>query len=107
MIVLEQLSRAGVPLSEFRVPFERYVSSGEVNTRVADPHAVIDEVAAAFPDAHQDRLDGLTVEFDDWWFNLRPSNTEPLLRLNVEAADPAMCEECTGRVLALIGGEAD
>ena len=107
MIVLEQLSKAGVPLSEFRVPFERYADSGEVNRRVADPHAVIDEVAAAFPDARQDRVDGLTVEYDDWWFNLRPSNTEPLLRLNVEAADAVLCEECTGRVLDLIGGEAD
>lgn len=107
MIVLEQLSRAGVPLSEFRRPFERYAASGEINTRVVDPLAVIEVVATAFPDARQDRLDGLTVEFDDWWFNLRSSNTEPLLRLNVEAADAAMCEERTSRVLALIGGEAD
>ena len=61
----------------------------------------------AFADATQDRLDGLTVEFDDWWFNLRPSNTEPLLRLNVEAADAAACEERTDEVLALVGGEAD
>jgi phosphomannomutase len=107
LIVLEQLSKAGVPLSEFRLPFERYVASGERNTRVADPHAVIDEVAAAFPDARQDRLDGLTVEFDDWWFNLRPSNTEPLLRLNVEAADAERCDAWTERVLALIGGAPD
>jgi len=92
MIVLEQLSKAGVPLSEFRLPFERYADSGEVNRRVTDPHAVIEEVAAAFPDARQDRLDGLTVEYDDWWFNLRPSNTEPLLRLKRRAADAAMCE---------------
>ena len=59
------------------------------------------------PTRRQDRLDGLTVDFGDWWFNLRPSNTEPLLRLNLEAADRAVCEERTDEVLALIGGEAD
>ena len=107
LIVLEQLSKAGVPLSEYRKPFERYADSGEINTRVADPHAAIEDVAAAFAGAHQDRLDGLTVEFDDWWFNLRPSNTEPLLRLNVEAANAASCAQHTAEVLALFGGEAD
>ena len=107
LIVLEQLSKAGVPLSEYRKPFERYADSGEINTRVADPLAAIEDVAAAFAGAHQDRLDGLTVEFDDWWFNLRPSNTEPLLRLNVEAANPEECARHTAEVLALFGGEAD
>ena len=107
MIVLEQLSKGGVPLSEFRTPFERYADSGEVNTRVDDPPAVIEKVAAAFPDAEQDRLDGLTVQYTDWWFNLRPSNTEPLLRLNVEAADADMCEERTAQVRDLIGGAPD
>jgi len=107
LIVLEQLSKAGVPLSEYRKPFERYADSGEINTRVADPLAAIEDVAAAFAGAHQDRLDGLTVEFDDWWFNLRPSNTEPLLRLNVEAANAEECAVHTAEVLALFGGEAD
>ena len=106
LVVLEQLSRAGVPLSELRRPFERYAASGEVNRRVADPESVIEAVAAAFPDARQDRLDGLTVEYDDWWFNLRASNTEPLLRCNVEAADAAACAERTAEVLAVVGGEA-
>jgi phosphomannomutase len=85
LVVLEQLSVAGVPLSELRKPFERYAQSGEINTRVDDPRAVIERVAAAYKDAEQDRLDGLTVDLGDWWFNLRPSNTEPLLRLNLEA----------------------
>jgi phosphomannomutase len=107
LIVLEQLSKAGVPLSEYRVPFERYAASGEINTRVADPLAAIEDVAAAYVGAHQDRLDGLTVEFDDWWFNLRPSNTEPLLRLNVEAANAEECALHTAEVLARFGGEAD
>jgi phosphomannomutase len=106
IIVLEMLSRSDLPLSEFRKPFERYVQSGEINTRVGDPPAVIEQVAKAFADREQDRLDGLTVDAGDWWFNLRPSNTEPLLRLNVEAADAAACDAHTEEVLALIRAEA-
>jgi phosphomannomutase len=84
------------------VPFERYAQSGEINTRVDDPPAVIEHVAAAFADAEQDRLDGLTVDLGDWWFNLRPSNTEPLLRLNLEAADREACDRHTEAVLGLV-----
>jgi phosphomannomutase len=105
LVVLEQLSGTDQPLSELRRPFERYADSGEINTRVDDPPAVIERVAAAYKDADQDRLDGLTVDFGDWWFNLRPSNTEPLLRLNLEAAAAAACEQHTAEVLALIRGE--
>jgi phosphomannomutase len=85
LIVLERLSVANQPLSELRRPFERYVASGEINTQVDDVHAVIDQVAEHYASAGQDRLDGLTVDLGGWWFNLRPSNTEPLLRLNLEA----------------------
>jgi phosphomannomutase len=85
LVVLEQMCTSGAPLSELRRPFDRYASSGEINTRVADAAAVIERVAAAYSGEHQDRLDGLTVDFGGWWFNLRPSNTEPLLRLNLEA----------------------
>jgi len=92
LVVLEQLCRAGVPLSELRKPFERYAASGEINTRVDDPRAVIERVASAYAGHDQDRLDGLTVDLGDWWFNLRPSNTEPLLRLNLEAQSPADVE---------------
>jgi phosphomannomutase len=105
MTVLEELSKAGRPLSELRVPFERYVASGELNTKVPSPLAVIDDVAAHYasvaPDAAQDRLDGLTVDFGDWWFNLRPSNTEPLLRLNLEAPTGAEVEAHVAEVRAL------
>ena len=104
LVVLEELCRAGLPLSELRKPFERYAQSGEINTRVDDAAATIERVAAAFSGSAQDRLDGLTVDGGDWWFNLRPSNTEPLLRLNLEAADAASCDEHTAEVLALVRG---
>jgi phosphomannomutase len=102
LIVLEQLSVAGVPLSELRRPYERYAASGEINFRVSDPAAVIEQVAASFDRAQEDRLDGLTVDLGDWWFNLRPSNTEPLLRLNLEADTPAECEAHVGEIRDLI-----
>jgi phosphomannomutase len=102
LVVLEQLSEAGVALSELRKPFERATASGEINTEVDDPLAVIESVAAAYGDADQDRLDGLTVDLGDWWFNLRPSNTEPLLRLNLEAPDPDACQQRVSEVQALM-----
>ncbi len=102
LVVLEVLSRSGRPLSEIRKDFERYAASGEINTEVDDPAAVIERVSSAFADAPQDRLDGLTVDLGGWWFNLRPSNTEPLLRLNLEAPDRESCEAHTAEVLALV-----
>ncbi|MCU0309437.1 MAG: phosphomannomutase/phosphoglucomutase [Acidimicrobiales bacterium] len=115
VVVLGVLSRAGVPLSELRRPYERYAASGEINTVVPDPRAVIDAVAGHYADATQDRLDGLTVDLttgpaadpaDPWWFNLRPSNTEPLLRLNLEAPDRASCDRHVAEVRALISSVA-
>jgi len=105
LLVLEQLGKTGLPLSELRKPFDRYAASGERNSTVADPAAVIDRVAAAFPPDAQDRLDGLTVDLGDWWFNLRASNTEPLLRLNLEASDAAMCAAKVAEVEALIDAD--
>jgi phosphomannomutase len=102
LAVLQAVSRAGKPLSELRKPVERYAASGEINTRVGDVHQVMDAVAAHYADLDQDRLDGLTVDAGDWWFNLRPSNTEPLLRLNVEAPDDAACAQRSDEVRALI-----
>ena len=102
MFVLAELSRAGKPLSEVRKPFDRYAASGEINTQVDDPAAVIERVAAAFPGRPQDRLDGLTVDCGPWWFNLRASNTEPLLRLNLEAPTRAECDDRVVELLALI-----
>ncbi len=104
MMVIGRMSATGLPLSELRRPFERYADSGELNTRVEDPHAVIEHVAAHYSDLDQDRLDGLTVDAGDWWFNLRPSNTEPLLRLNVEAADQDAVAARVAEVQAVMTG---
>jgi phosphomannomutase len=102
VVVLALMGRAGQPLSAIRTPFERYADSGEINSEVSDPHAVIEKVAVAYGDAQQDRLDGLTVDYGDWWFNLRPSNTEPLLRLNLEAATRPDCDARVAEVLQRI-----
>ncbi|HXX88790.1 MAG TPA: phosphomannomutase/phosphoglucomutase [Acidimicrobiales bacterium] len=103
LVVLEVLSKAdGTPLSALLEPFRRYADSGEVNTTVPDPAAAVRAMAAHYEAEGRacDLTDGLTVDFDDWWFNLRPSNTEPLLRLNVEARTVEECERHTAEVLA-------
>jgi phosphomannomutase len=89
LVLMQVMSEEGRPLWEIRSEFEPYAQSGEINLEVADQAAATEAVAAAFGDAEQDRLDGLTVSWSDRWFNLRPSNTEPVLRLNVEAPDAA------------------
>jgi phosphomannomutase len=102
VLMLEIVSKAGKPLSELRQKFEPFALSGEINTRVDDPGAVIDRVAAQYRSATQDRLDGLSVDLGDWWFNLRPSNTEPLLRLNLLATTPADVERHVAEVVAVM-----
>ena len=104
LIVLELMSVSGMSLSEMLVPFQRYVASGEINTEVADPAGAVEAVAAHVEASGGtcDRLDGLTVDNGDWWFNLRPSNTEPLLRLNVEAPDEVSCAAHVAEVLDLV-----
>jgi phosphomannomutase len=103
MHVLAALGEQDRPLSELASQYERYVASGEINTTVRDQQAKIAEVAHTFADEEQDHLDGLTVSFPDGsWANLRPSNTEPLLRLNVEAATPERMAELRDRILAIL-----
>ncbi len=102
LLVIGELSRSGEALSAVRTPFDRYASSGEINTEVEDPMAVIDDVGEEFAQCAQDRLDGLTVDCGDWWFNLRPSNTEPLLRLNLEAPTRDECDQHVAEVLAQV-----
>ncbi|WP_114561352.1 phosphohexomutase domain-containing protein [Desertihabitans aurantiacus] len=101
--VLALRARDGRPVSQLVADYDRYAASGELNSTVADQAATMDAVAAAFADrGRADRVDGLTIRAQDWWFNLRPSNTEPLLRLNVEAADPATMAGVRDEVLALV-----
>jgi phosphomannomutase len=102
IISLAMFSAADQPLSECRRPFDRYVASGEINTEVPDVKASIEKIAEKFKTAEQDRLDGLTVDNGDWWFSLRGSNTEPLLRLNLEAKTQQECDQYTQEILALI-----
>ena len=104
LIVLEALCEFGGPLSKLVEPFERYADSGEINSVVTDQAGTIEKLAAAYADGTQDRLDGLTVEFEDWWFNCRASNTEPLLRLNLEARTEELMTEKRDEVLAVIRG---
>jgi phosphomannomutase len=96
---------AGTTLSQLLAEYSRYFASGEINSTVTDQTAVSAKVRAAYidtPDATIDDLDGMTVTTPTWWFNLRASNTEPLLRLNVEANDEATLERVRDEVLALI-----
>ncbi len=102
LVLLTVLTEAGVPLSTLRREYEPYAASGEVNHRVTDSVAAVEAVAASFADSAQDRLDGLTVDLGDRWFNLRSSNTEPLLRLNVEAPDRAGVDDLVARVTRII-----
>ncbi len=102
LVVLEEMSRTGLPLSKLRESVERYANSGEINTQVKDIAAVIARVAEKYSAYPQDRLDGLTVDCGDWWFNVRPSNTEPLLRLNLEAATREQCDTHVAELLQLI-----
>ncbi|RBM09028.1 phosphomannomutase/phosphoglucomutase [Streptomyces sp. PT12] len=105
--VLAALGEQPGPLSELVSAYDRYASSGEINSRVDDQAGRAAAVKGAFADRQGvtlDELDGLTVTADDWWFNLRPSNTEPLLRLNIEARDRATVDRVRDEVLAIVRG---
>lgn len=104
--VLALRAKGGRPLSELVGRFDRYTASGEINSTVADAAAAMAEVERAFAGrGTADRLDGLTVNAEDWWFNLRPSNTEPLLRLNVEAVAGSTTRSVCDEVLAIVRAE--
>ena len=86
LLILELLSKRGKRLSELLAPLrERYFISGEINSEVADQEAKLAELEAEFSDAEITHLDGVSIDYEDWHFNVRPSNTEPLLRLNLES----------------------
>lgn len=102
LVLMQVMSEDGRPLSELRLDYEPYAGSGEINYDVADQTAATAAVAAAYRDAKIDYLDGLTVDLGDRWFNLRPSNTEPKLRLNAEAPDAAGVDELVAAVASII-----
>ena len=105
LTVAELVARQDGPLSELLTPIDPYVRSGEINSEVADQQATLEKVEehyAQIDDPKIDHLDGLTVDYGSWWFNLRPSNTEPLLRLNVEASDRETLERERDGLLDLI-----
>ncbi len=105
--VLAALGEQQAPLSEILAGYGRYVATGEINSEVADQAAATARVRAEFasrPGVTSDELDGLTISGDGWWFNLRPSNTEPLLRLNLEAADEDTMLRLRDEVLGIVRG---
>jgi len=102
---LAALGESNQTISQLLAPFKRYVASGEVNSRVTDAAAVIKAIKekySALPEFTIDELDGLTASTSSWWFNVRASNTEPLLRLNVEADTSANMAAHRDELLALI-----
>ncbi|MAT63265.1 MAG: phosphomannomutase/phosphoglucomutase [Actinomycetota bacterium] len=102
LVVLKALSQHQGKLSELLEPFSKYESSGELNFSVSDVDTSINQIAEHYKTSIVDWLDGLTVDLGDWWFNLRPSNTEPLLRLNIEANDNKICEQAIEEVRTLL-----
>jgi phosphomannomutase len=101
--VLNIVSAANMPVSELIMPLRRYYSSGETNFKVEDKQVKMDELAKRYSDGQIDNLDGVTVQYKNWWFNCRPSNTEPLLRLIVEAKSKEVLEEKLSRIEAVLG----
>jgi phosphomannomutase len=100
--IANMLSKSGKKLSELVAPVRRYFASGEINSEVSDGAAVIENLKAVYADGRQFELDGVSVEYDDWWFNVRPSNTEPLIRLNLEAKTEDLMQRKRDEVLAEI-----
>lgn len=101
--VLNVLRREGREFSALLAPHRRYAGTGEINFHVEDKPAMIRQLAEVFADGKIDYVDGITVEYADWWFNVRPSNTEPLLRLVMEARTPELLAEVKPRLLAILG----
>ena len=105
MIKLTNLiCKTGSKVADLVKPLKKYFQSGEINSKVADVPAILKKIKEKYSDGHMFELDGISVEYSNWWFNVRASNTEPLLRLIVEAADQATMEEKRDELLALIRG---
>ncbi|MFO7168502.1 MAG: phosphomannomutase/phosphoglucomutase [Chloroflexota bacterium] len=105
LLVMEMIATAGQPLSALLAPLEaKYFISGEINSTVADPKGKMEEIARRYADGTVERLDGISVTYPDWHFNVRASNTEPLMRLNLEAKSRELMEQKRDEVLAIIRG---
>ncbi|MGA7671478.1 MAG: phosphomannomutase/phosphoglucomutase [Nitrolancea sp.] len=104
LTIIELLSTEGVSISEALKPLDHYVRSGEVNSEVVDQQSVLEKLETTYADADLDHLDGLTIGYPTWWCNVRASNTQPLLRLNVEADTPELLHEKTVELLRIIRG---
>ena len=103
LYAITELAGSEQSLSELLAPYSRYFSSGEINTQVEDTRQSLEHIKASFEKEYEvDDLDGYTITGPDWWFNVRGSNTEPLLRLNVEASTHEEMERVRDQVLALI-----
>ena len=102
--LLNRMAETGKPISELVAHLRRYFHSGEINSEVPDKDAVLAKLKETYADGAQHELDGLKVSYPDWWFNVRPSNTEPVLRLNLEAKTKEMMEEKREELLAIIRG---
>jgi phosphomannomutase len=100
--MLSILSRTDRPLSQLIAPLAKYAHTGEINFHIEDARAALDAVRREFADGKQDELDGVSVEYGDWWFNVRASNTEPLVRLTLEGDTPAARDRGLERVLAVL-----
>lgn len=105
LVASEVIGQAHKPLSELVAKIDPYFRSGELNSTVADTQAVMKKIRKFYKEEEPDLIDGISIDFGDWWFNVRPSNTEPLLRLNIEASSPELLEEKTGELLVLIRGK--
>ncbi len=100
--LLEEVAESGKSFSEYVTPYKKYHHSGEINSLVDDVQGKIQEIKEKYNDGKQNDLDGITVEYEDWWFNLRGSNTEPKIRMNLEARDEKLMEEKRDELLKVI-----
>ena len=105
--LLNVMSETNKSMSELVAPLRKYAVSGEMNFEVPDKQAMMSQLASKYKHGKADELDGITIQFPDWWFNCRPSNTEPLLRLNVEAQDESNLQTRLGDLKALLGEPVD
>lgn len=100
--ILAELSQSHLTFADYIKPYQRYAHSGEINSRVADVDGKIKEIKEKYSNGEQNDLDGITIEYPDFWFNVRPSNTEPLLRLNLEAKTKELMEKKRDEILEII-----